>query len=158
MIDFKDFFQNATIRFASRTLNLIGFLLIVDGETYYLHCQCLVRVFDGIKLIASSGDIYWPETNYDGDEDSWDWSEAVGKTLFDEQIRVITDYQMTVDNATVNECGDIHFECDNGIRIEVIVTSLKQDDIWDESWRLFRSPDYDSFTIVCNGTEIVREC
>ena len=132
-------------------LDLIWFHFMEGNELYCLHCQCLVRVFHEGRMIASSNDVYDPQSTFEGDIDSWDWSDNPGKTLFDEQIRRSLKKVLPLNVISVNilDCMDIILRLDDGYLIEIRVVTLTNN----ESWRFFNHEKFNTMTYVCSGTE-----
>ena len=153
MIEFIEIIRNSKLCAIRRSLDVICFQFETEHGVYCLNCQCFVRLFDGAHMVASSQDMVLPASDLVVEDESWDWSMCSDGTLFDEQISGFRDCQLSVENARINNYGDISIECKNRVCIEIMISTLSKY----ESWRFFKQSDYESFTIVCYGTEIVRE-
>lgn len=153
MFDFIELIRASNLCGLRRSLDVICFCFRTNYVTYCLSCQCFVRLFDEAKLIASSCDMLLPASDFVGDYECWDWSNSHNGTLFDEQVQYISNCVVAVKEASIKPCGDINIECDDGMRIEIIISTLSRY----ESWRFFEQDCSEKFTIVCYGTEIVRE-
>lgn len=152
MMNYIEQIRGAQLTFWGRTLDLVSLYFEKNDAAYCLHCQCLVRVFKNGKLIISSGDILLPENSFDGELDNWDWSESLDRTLFDEQLRNTQLSAPSVRSIAINACGDIHIECETGIVIEVLTTTLSNR----EMWRFFQEGASERTTIVHYGAESVE--
>lgn len=151
MYKISELLAGAKIIAFGRCLDLIWLHFMKGNELYCLHCQCLVRVFHGNGMIASSSDIYNPQAAFEGDIDSWDWSDNPGKTLFDEQIgsSIRKAFPLNVISVNILGCMDIVMKLDDGYLIEIRIVTLTND----ESWRFFNHEKFNTMFYVCSGTE-----
>lgn len=152
MLNMTDLLIGTRLSTYARTLNLICLHFESgDGTIYCLHSQCLLRIMKDKSLIASSNDVYNPCTAFNGDIDEWDWSEQVGETLYDEGMKngLSEALPLRVLSVSFGKCGDIFLELEQGYSIEIIVTTVTDD----ESWRFFQMLHSEEITFVYSGDE-----
>ena len=151
-MNLQSILQNSLLNDIKRTLNVIS-LQHKEGEvTYCLHCQCLVRFLYKESFVASSYDIYFHAE--DVDDDTWDWSESPGESLFDQQIEQVVKPLLPQKVIQVkSSCSnDIRIDLENDLSLEIIVTSVSGN----EEWRLFKQGDYENNTYVVYGNDVER--
>ena len=151
-MNLQSILQNSLLNDIKRTLNVISLQHKKGEATYCLHCQCLVRFLYKESLVASSYDIYYHAE--DVDDDTWDWSESPGESLFDQQIEQVVKPLLPQKVIQVkSSCSnDIRIDLENDLSLEIIVISVSGN----EEWRLFKQGDYENNTYVVYGNDVER--
>jgi hypothetical protein len=103
-------------------------------------------------LVASSYDIYYQAS--EEDDDTWDWSESPGESLFDRQIEQVVKplLPQRVIQVKSSRSNDIKIVLENDLCLEITVISVSGN----EEWRLFKQGDYENNTYIVYGNDVER--
>jgi hypothetical protein len=151
-MNLQNILQDALLNDIKRTLNVISLQYKKGENIYCLHCQCLVRFLYKESLVASSYDIYYQAS--EEDDDTWDWSESPGESLFDRQIEQVVKplLPQRVIQVKSSRSNDIKIVLENDLCLEITVISVSGN----EEWRLFKQGDYENNTYIVYGNDVER--
>ncbi|NHC43059.1 hypothetical protein G6549_24490 [Bacillus sp. MM2020_1] len=155
------------LQYAGRASNLfwLGFGDIVEiirrGRTeetaeHALHIQCSWRISLGKKIVVASRDFYSPSSEWDGDNEDFDW-DIKGNNRFDERIKTFIkdNGQIKVLQIDSDEVGGLNVFLSGGYKLEVFPDS-SEDDEQSEHWSFFnRKENSLHFIVTGNGIEKV---
>lgn len=138
---FEKLLINSKVVELNRICDLIRFVFQTEnGDKIYVHLQCYLRIFDSMKsLVVCTQNLYNRSPNF---RKKWykkyDWTET-GSTVFDDSINEHK-YQLFESKVCdiKSDNGDLKFEFENGMRIDVLVYVTKYDDKdYCENYRIF---------------------
>ncbi|WP_421381728.1 hypothetical protein ACOJQI_20880 [Bacillus salacetis] len=151
---------------AGRASNLfwIGFgdLLPVTkrGETSEsaentLHIQCSWRMTKGNKIIVASQDFYSPNSDWDENEEGFNWEDQ-GSNRFDERIKSFMEDEsdLIVDGIDSDNIGGLKVLLSKKYALEIFPDSSEDDD-YSEFWRLISQNGNPHFIVSGKGIERV---
>jgi len=135
---FKEILIGSKINKINRACDLIMFSFeMLNGKKLFLHITCFIRIFDSDNtLVICTQNLNNRSPN--NKKKKYDWTEA-GATVFDDAIKDYQDKLMStkVLNASF-DYDDIKIIFENGMRMDVLVTTTKYDDPnYDEDYRIF---------------------
>lgn len=153
MMDFsfyKELLNGAKIIDINRTCDMVYFDLIsANGEKFYLHAQCFIRIYDHENLIICTQDMLRKSANLKKWQ-RFNWAKT-GKTLFDDTVsenkkRICSSKIIHIE---INERKDVTLDLENNVRIELFVQITTSDDpLYSEDYRfLCEDENIDHFVV-----------
>lgn len=135
------------LKHAGRAANLVwfGFGEFVEITTmiglkrevpeYALHVECSFRITQCNKIVVASGDIYTPSSQWEGEDEDFDW-DVQGINRFDERIKIfnnINQSKLIVENIQGDIIGGAKIFLTNPYLLEM----FPDDSNLSEKWRFF---------------------
>ncbi|HBT65120.1 MAG TPA: hypothetical protein DEB10_10725 [Ruminococcaceae bacterium] len=125
--------NNALLDEVGRSANMIWMIFRKNDQALALNIQCPCRFVSQNEILLSSGDIYCPNSSFNGDYEEFDW-DIQGNNLFDEISNNLTkNHDFFVKSHKINQYGDLQICFTNDISIEVIMDNSANE----EQWRFF---------------------
>lgn len=127
----------------------IFILCFGDSPQYVLHIECFFRVRLGKKLIMTCNDEYYA-SNWDEltpKELKKSQKNGYKNSLLEKNFQLLMSLtkNSTITSVEISEIGDLFLSFDNGVRIEIFVDNMGQNN---EFYRFFKYQDDSSHYIV----------
>lgn len=147
---YKGLLKGTRVNDINRTCDMVYFDFISEnGQKFYLHAQCFIRIYDRDDLIICSQDMFrrsaklkkWQRFN---------WAKT-GRTLFDDTVSEYKEKlcSVRITSAEINDRKDVTLRLENDICIELLTQITTSDDpVYSENYRfLCEDEEVDHFVI-----------
>ena len=116
------------------------------GSIYAIHLQCPWRIVDQERVLLANEDMYYPNTEFSGDYDEFEWDNQ-GGNLFDEKVGQVLNTEKekwTIKSYVTSPFGDLEIEFENGKKLQIFITGSTDS----EQWRFFKKDRNEPHIVV----------